>query len=228
MDQVEVGAVEKLSGAPCSLDIHLGEGDAHGTVDGEQGQRAGEGGFLGGLEVGGSQFGKGQEELGDIGGFPDGGVVDHLAELIEGREEHICDLGIGDHFPGPQHVEDRLGLVGEILDEREAEECAAALDGMGGAEDLVDELIVPVAAGLLDGQEVRLDRGEMLARLVEKLVQQFVYHGDLLGLASGDIETTHEAHALEQLEDVRRGIDGPDPPIASGHGIRRGDQQTDA
>ena len=103
-----------------------------------------------------------------------GGMVDHLPQLVEGRQKKIGDLGVRRHFLRPDHVEHGFGSMREVLDRCQAEVAAGALDGMGRPKDLIHQLGIDIRSTLLDGKQVGLDRRKVFSRLVNELPQQLI------------------------------------------------------
>ncbi|MGC2111228.1 MAG: hypothetical protein WA655_17065 [Candidatus Korobacteraceae bacterium] len=73
-----------------------------------------------------------------------------------------------------EHVEHRLRLVRQLFYLVQAEKSAATFNGVRGAEDLVHQLGVGSIAGLFDGQQVGLDGGQVLPRLADESLQEFI------------------------------------------------------
>ena len=113
-----------------------------------------------------------------VGGFAGERRVHHVAQLVEGGQQDVGDLGIGVDLVRAQHVEHGLGLVRQLLDLVQPEESAAALDGMGSAKNLVHQLGVGVRSRLFDGQQIGFDGRQMLARLGDEPLQQFIVQSE--------------------------------------------------
>ena len=96
------------------------------------------------------QAGQVQHQLTDIGIGAFGGMVDHLAELVEGRQEQVGNLGVRDHLLRPQHIQDGLGFMRQFRDLVQTEEGTAALNGMGCPEYLVHQLRIDIGAALFN------------------------------------------------------------------------------
>ena len=101
-------------------------------------------------------------------------IADQLAQLVEGQQQNADHLRRGNHLAGADQVERVLGLVRQFADLDQIEEAGAPLDGMGGAEDAIHQLLVDLRAALLDGQQVRLDGGQVLAAFGQIILYQFV------------------------------------------------------
>ena len=96
------------------------------------------------------------------------GIEKELAEAVETLEHHVDDLGVGAHSPRPEHVEDVLELVGQLPYVGQVEEARPSLDRMGCAEYPVHELLIHAALAALHGEEVVLDRREVVHAFVDK------------------------------------------------------------
>ena len=81
-------------------------------------------------------------------------LFDHLPQFVEGAQKQIRDVGIRYQLARTNQVEHGLGLVGQFLDPGQAEKAARPLDGMSRPKDLVDQVLVDVAAGFLNGKQI--------------------------------------------------------------------------
>ena len=115
-----------------------------------------------------------------VGLFAGQGRVHHVAQLVEGGQQDVGHFGIGMNLVRAQHVEHGLGLVRQLLHFVKPKKAAAALDGMGRAKDFVHQLGVRGLARLFDGQQIGLDGRQMLARLGDESLQDFIVQGEAL------------------------------------------------
>lgn len=83
----------------------------------------------------------------------------------KGLQQDICDFHRHDHLAAAELVQDRLPLVRELRNSREAEHAAVALNGMCSAEYAVEEVNVP--GTLFELEQSFLDRRQMFLRLFE-------------------------------------------------------------
>ena len=115
-----------------------------------------------------------------VGLFAGQGRVHHVAQLVKGGQQDIGHFGIGMNLVRAQHVEHGLGFVRQLLHFVKPKKAAAALDGMGRAKDFVHQLGVRGLARLFDGQQIGLDGRQMLARLGDESLQDFIVQGEAL------------------------------------------------
>lgn len=101
-------------------------------------------------------------------------IGNELAQLIERDQKNADRFRAGNHLPGPDQVESVLRLVRQFANIDQVEEAGAAFDGVGRAEDPVDQVLVDVGAALLNGQQVRLDGGQMFAAFGQIVLYQLV------------------------------------------------------
>ena len=117
--------------------------------------------------------GEGGDELGV--GFDEGRAAGELAHLgldgVDGLEEQVHHGAIDDDDGVAGAVEGALGGVCDADEVGEGEEGGAALDGVEGAEDFVEEL--GVAGRVLEGDEIAFDLLEEFAGLGEEVLQDF-------------------------------------------------------
>ena len=108
--------------------------------------------------------------------------ADHGCQLIESHEHQFGHVASDGQLAVPGGVEDVFDLVGQVVDVRQPEHGRQTLEAVGRAEHLVQQAIVAALVVVfaerlhpfVQLQQVRIELGEKLVRLVEEVAQQAV------------------------------------------------------
>ena len=85
--------------------------------------------------------------------------------------EYSIDYRRGDHQPGvSRQIQNRLHLVGDLADRVQIQEPGHAFDGVESTENRMNRL--GIGGILIERQQLQLDRGQVLARFQNEIVQQ--------------------------------------------------------
>ena len=113
--------------------------------------------------------------------------ADHRLQLVEAREDQLGDVAVDDQLVVAHGVENVLDLMDQVVDVRQSEHRRQALEGVGGAEHLVQQF--PIAAllmvlgergdPLVQPQQVAIELRENLVRLVEEVAEEVVHQAVL-------------------------------------------------
>ena len=140
------------------------------------GQRRGRRSRGGGRLLGGHRL-QGADQVGiGAGGLGTGGfeIGEDRLEPVEGGEDQ-GDRGAADGIAVAEAPHQRLGRVCQRFEPRQPEEAAGALDGVDEPEDVAQDLLV--VGILLETDQLRIDRVQMLGALDQKLAKQIVHGG---------------------------------------------------
>ena len=109
-----------------------------------------------------------------------GKFAEHVAHALGRRHDRVHQLGGERHLAVPELVEQVLGQVAERHELGGVEETGAALDRMKTAEDVVQQ--APVVGRPFEIDELVIDVGEQVARLLQEVLQQVLHPGKVAHL----------------------------------------------
>ena len=137
--------------------------------------------------------------------------ADHRDKLIHTHEDQVGHIAGDDELTMAGRIEHVLNLVGQLIDVAQPQHPRQPLETVGGSKHLIHQrfvaVLIMVVRQRLDPfvelQQIPVELGQQLIRLVEKIAEQFIQQSALAsigGVAHGHFRSLHGAAIQPRLK----------------------------